>query len=94
MTDDDTGAGENGGSEERPAAASTPDPHLEIDMHYVESLPGGRAVMALEEEGRFAWFVVRGHVSPQARTEMLSDLRHIVGSGLWVQNWQPPQAGS
>ncbi|MET9729750.1 hypothetical protein ABZZ79_03485 [Streptomyces sp. NPDC006458] len=62
-------------------------------MEYVDHLPGGRVVMPIEREGHFAWLIVRGHISPQARAEMLGDLRHIVRSGLWEQNWQPPQAG-
>lgn len=69
------------------------DDALEVDMEFVDALPGGRAVMPIEEEGRFVWLVAPGHVSPQARTEMLKDLNHIIRSGLWVQNWQPPHAG-
>lgn len=50
--------------------------------------------MPLERRGKFVWLVVRGHISSQARTEMVATLNHIVGAGLWQQNWQPPQAGS
>jgi len=63
----------------------------DVAMEYVDRLPGGRVVMPVEREGAFTWLVVRGHISPQARSEMLTDLRHIVGSGLWTQNWEPPQ---
>ncbi|MFI1723872.1 hypothetical protein [Streptomyces sp. NPDC020489] len=65
-----------------------------IEMEYVDHLPGGKVVMPVEREGSFTWLIVHGHLSPQARHEMLQDLRQIVGSGLWTQNWQPPQAGS
>ncbi|MFF7259527.1 hypothetical protein ACFZCL_04425 [Streptomyces sp. NPDC008159] len=67
-------------------------PAVEVDIEFVDALPDGRAVMAVESEGRFVWLAVRGHVSPQAREEMLSDLRYIVRAGLWQQNWLPPQA--
>ncbi|WP_406157674.1 hypothetical protein [Streptomyces canus] len=81
-------------ADEQPPAEEghTPDEDhaLEVDMEYVEALPGGRAVMPIEREGRFVWLVVEGHVSPQARTEMIKDLNHIIRCGLWVQNWQPP----
>ena len=66
-------------------------PQARVDMEYVDSLPGGRAVMAVEAKGCFTWLVVRGHVSQQARDEMVSDLNHIVGKGLWRQDWQPPE---
>lgn len=88
MADDDATAGENGRAEDEPVHPSAP--QFEIDMHFVDSLPGGRVVMPVEEKGRFGWLVVQGHVTPQARSEMLSDLRHMVRSGLWRQDWQPP----
>lgn len=94
MADDGAAAESSQESEDAPAEATKdhapqcPD----VAMEYVDRLPGGRAVMPMEREGSFTWLVVRGHISPQARTEMLGDLRHIVRSGLWVQNWQPPQA--
>lgn len=66
---------------------------MEIDIQFVDSLPGGRAVMSLECDGTFVWLVARKHMSPEARQEMLNSLRHIVRSGLWQQNW-PPQAKS
>lgn len=80
------GQADNGDSQ----APQQPD----VAIEYVDSLPGGRVVLPLEDEGTFTWLVVRGHISPQARTEMLNDLRHIVRSGLWTQNWETPQAGS
>lgn len=64
---------------------------LAVDMRFVDELPGGRAVMPVEHEGGFVWLVVKGHVSPQARGEMVDDLNHIVRSGLWRQDWRPPR---
>jgi hypothetical protein len=82
--------------EDSPEEGNSPDDatqDFEVDMEFVTALPGGRAVMPVEREGHFTWLVVEGHVSPQARREMVEDLNHIVRSGLWQQNWQPPQAG-
>lgn len=80
--------------EDAPAEESSGDENsLDVDMEFVEALPGGRAVMAVERKGKgIVWLVVDGHVSPQARSEMVTDFNHIVRSGLWQQNWQPPQA--
>ncbi|MGW5736954.1 MULTISPECIES: hypothetical protein [Streptomyces] len=47
-------------------------------------------VMPVEREGKFAWLVVRGHISPQAAREMVADLNYIIISGLWRQNWPKP----
>ena len=65
---------------------------FEVDMEFVDSLPGGKVVIPVERKGKFVWLTVKGHVSPQARQEMIASLNHIVRSGLWTQNWQPPQA--
>jgi hypothetical protein len=64
----------------------------EVDIEFVDRLPGGRVVMPVEQKNRFVWLVVHGHMSPQAREDMVSALQRIVGNRLWEQNWQPPQA--
>ncbi|WP_327403879.1 hypothetical protein OG194_29860 [Streptomyces sp. NBC_01288] len=92
MADDDAAARQFGNAD-RPEAVSPPTPHMQIDIHYVDSLPVGRAVMPVETEGHFAWLVVHGHISHQAGQEMVAELNHIVRSGLWCQNWRPPQPG-
>lgn len=71
---------------------SAADDDCMFDMEFVDALPGGKAVMALEEKGKLTLCLVRGHVSPQARNEMVADLNSIVRSGLWPQHGQPPQA--
>ncbi|EPH43052.1 hypothetical protein STRAU_3880 [Streptomyces aurantiacus JA 4570] len=63
------------------------EPRAEFDMEFVDWLPGGRAVIPVESQGRFTWLVVRGHVSEQARQEFVRELQHIVGRGLWRQDW-------
>ncbi|GGR90205.1 hypothetical protein GCM10010252_31340 [Streptomyces aureoverticillatus] len=63
------------------------EPWAEFDMEFVDWLPGGRAVIPVESQGRFTWLVVRGHVSEQARQEFVREIQHIVGRGLWRQEW-------
>ncbi|MFE9684115.1 hypothetical protein [Streptomyces sp. NPDC006285] len=59
-------------------------------MEFVDSLPGGRVVLPLvEADGSLELLVTRGHVSTQARDEMVAGLQHIVRHGLWGQNGRP-----
>ncbi|WP_406398751.1 hypothetical protein [Streptomyces uncialis] len=73
-----------------------PPPAATFEMELVDSLPGGRVVLGVEEDGLFTWLAVRGHVSEQAREELIDQLKYIVEQGLWVQNWGgetfPPQS--
>ncbi|MEW2567699.1 hypothetical protein [Streptomyces sp. NPDC047070] len=86
MADEEAAAEESGSQAEHgEGTAGLPT----VDIEYVDSLPGGRKAMLLEGEGRSAWVFVRGHVSPEAGSDMLADMRHAVSSGLWRQNWQP-----
>lgn len=62
-------------------------PSAEFRMELVDSLPGGRAVVGVEQEGRFMWLADRHHVSPQARDEFVEQLTRIVKEEWWVQNW-------
>jgi hypothetical protein len=91
MADDDASTERNRNNEPSPEPAAPPDPQMEVPIELVDSLPGGRVVMPVERNGKFAWLVVHGHISPQARSEMAADLDYIIRSGLWRQNWQPPQ---
>jgi hypothetical protein len=56
-------------------------------MELVDELPGGRAVVGVEQEGEFRWIGSRKHVSEQARDEFVETLSMIVEQRLWVQNW-------
>jgi hypothetical protein len=56
-------------------------------MELVDSLPGDRAVVGVEQEGEFVWLASKEHVSEQARTEFIDQLQRIVSEGWWVQNW-------
>jgi hypothetical protein len=91
MADDDAATERNRNDEPSPEPVTPPDPQMDVHIQFVNSLPGGRAVMPVEEAGKFIWLVVHGHISPQAASEMETDLSHIIRSGLWRQNWQPPQ---
>lgn len=83
--------GEEPPEEEQPEEEQQP--LAEFDMEFVSSLPAGQVVTPVESEGRFTWLVVEGHVSPQARDEFVAHLRHIVGKGMWQQDWpgEPPR---
>lgn len=62
-------------------------PQVEIEMELWDSLPGGRAIVGVEQEGRFVWLASKEHVSPQARDEFLEKFTEIVRQGWWTQNW-------
>lgn len=71
-------------------------PQAEFDMEMVPTLPGGRAIVPAERQGKFVWLVAEGHISQQCFDEMKEYLQHIVGTGMWSQNWDgepPPQSG-
>lgn len=63
-------------------------PQAEFFMELRDSLPDGRAIIGVEQEGRFTWLAAKDHVSEQARDEMVELLSRIVREGWWVQNWQ------
>ncbi len=65
-------------------------PQPEIRMELVGSLPGGRAIAGVEQEGSFIWLASKEHVSEQARDELLELFQRIVKEGWWVQNWPTP----
>lgn len=68
--------------------ASQPDgPCAEFRMELVDSLPGGRAVIGVEQEGAFMWLASKRHVSQQAVDEFTDQMTKIVHAGWWAQNW-------
>lgn len=78
MADEDTREGDEESQEV---------PQPEIRMELVGSLPGGRAIAGVEQEGSFVWLASKDHVSEQARDELLEMFQRIVSEGWWVQNW-------
>lgn len=79
MADEDTRRGDDESQEARPRP--------EIHMELVGSLPGGRAVAGVEQEGSFTLLASKEHISEQARDELLEVFQRIVREGWWVQNW-------
>ncbi|MFI1676992.1 hypothetical protein [Streptomyces sp. NPDC020607] len=66
----------------------------EFDMEFVPHLPGGRAAVPAERAGKFVWMIAEGQMTEQCFAEMRQYLQHIVGTGMWQQNWDgkpPPQ---
>lgn len=79
MADED---GANQGNE-----APDREPQTEIRMELRDSLPGGRAVVGVEQDGEFVWLASKKHVTEQACDEFLDQLQRIAREGSWVQNW-------
>lgn len=70
-----------------PESSTDEPPGAEFDMELRDSLPGDRAVIGVEEEGRFTWLASRKYVHPKAVEEFKDQLNRIIGEGWWVQNW-------
>lgn len=90
MADEESARSRGEGSSEQ--GPSHPDeqaeaPLAEFRMEMRDSLPGGRAVIGVEQEGEFVWLASRQHVTEQARDEFVNQLQRIVREGWWVQNW-------
>lgn len=79
MADEDTRQGDSESQEVRPQP--------EIRMELVGSLPGGRAIAGVEQEGSFTWLTSKEHISEQATGELLEVFQRIVKEGWWVQSW-------
>lgn len=78
--------------EDEPSGGETsqpevPAPRAEFRMELVDTLPGGRAVIGVEQEGEFMWLASKEHISEQAVDEFVEQITRIVHEGWWVQNW-------
>jgi hypothetical protein len=62
-------------------------PQREIRMELVGSLPGGRAVAGVEQEGSFTLLASKEHISDQARDELVELFHRIVSEGWQVPRW-------
>lgn len=79
---------ESGDPETTGGETSQPDgPCAEFRMELVDSLPGGRAVIGVEQEGEFMWLASKEHLTQQAADEFTEQIARIVREGWWVQNW-------
>lgn len=75
-------------SDEDPSPESeTNKPQAEFRMELRDSLPGDRAVIAVEQEGCFMWLASRKYVHEKAVDEFREQIDRIVREGWWVQNW-------
>lgn len=62
-------------------------PLAECQVELCDSLPGDRAVIAVEQEGRIVWIFSRKHATQRTVDEFRETIQRIVRDGLWVQNW-------
>lgn len=58
----------------------------EIQMELVGSLPGGRAVAGVEQEGSIVLLASREHISEQASGELTDVFQRIVREGWWPRS--------
>lgn len=61
-------------------------PSVRIAFVPKEKMPDGHIVVPLEAPGTLVWGVLEGEMSEELLAEMNRCLRHIIGSGLWLQN--------
>jgi hypothetical protein len=54
-------------------------------------MPTGCDVLPVEKRGELIWFVREGHMSPSVCAEINRALTHIIGTGLWKQDWDGPE---
>jgi hypothetical protein len=52
-----------------------------------ELLPDGYSAVPLEWDGGMMWIIAEEHASQQAAAEVNQILEHILGEGLWRQEW-------
>lgn len=62
-------------------------PCVDIRMDLVDSLPGGRAVIGVEQDGEFVWLASKEHVTRQAVDEFVELMTKIAHEEWWVQAW-------
>jgi hypothetical protein len=53
-------------------------------------LPGGRAVIALEDDGEILFRFSTGHISEQGLRELTDLMQQEIDSGTWTQHWNDP----
>ncbi|GGQ38269.1 hypothetical protein ACFFKE_32145 [Streptomyces mutabilis] len=74
----DAGVSASGGSEPG---------DVQIDVELRDGLPGGRAFIAVEQDGLVTWLADKNKVPEQAVGDLLAEMRSMVRQRGWVQNW-------
>jgi len=87
MADDEGVNRQSGGGLHGPDNSQEAEPQAEFRMEMRDSLPGGRAVVGVEQEGTFTWLASKEHVSEQARDEFVDLFQRIASQVSWAQNW-------
>lgn len=73
---------------ERPPAAEAGSGTFTTEVLIVDELPDGKTVDMREARGYFAWLILKGNMTEQAREEMEAQMRFIVHHGHWKQVWR------
>lgn len=60
---------------------------VQIDVELRDGLPGGRAFIAVEQDGAVTWLADKNKVPAQAVGDLLTEMRSMVRKRGWVQNW-------
>lgn len=67
--------------------ATEPDDNVQIDIELRDGLPGGRAVIAVEQDGAVTWLADKRLVPAQVAGDLLAEMRRMVRDQGWKQNW-------
>jgi len=73
---------------DNPEDSANTEPQPEFRMELRDSLPGGRAVVGVEQEGGILWLASKEYVHPKAVGEFIENMGRLVRERAWVQNWQ------
>lgn len=60
---------------------------VRLEFVPAEKMPPGELVVPLTAPGTLVWGVREGEMTPELKDEFNHYLEHIIGSGLWTQNW-------
>lgn len=69
-------------------------PAVRIELVPAEKMPDGFRVAPIETDGSLVWAVREGEMTAGLRDEFNEYLEHVIGSGLWHQNWEDGETRS
>ncbi|MEV0115568.1 hypothetical protein AB0H77_20370 [Streptomyces sp. NPDC050844] len=64
------------------------------EVRIVDELPDGKTVDMREVQGYFAWLVLKGNITEQARAEMQAQMQYLSDTGQWKQAWSGSESVS